>query len=88
MIQQLGLQKRHTKRVTNSAGLVEANMYDAVRLTIQGRDCTVDVMEVPNEVPVLVGQIPLAVLDLVVDSCSRSLIGNPERGGEHIIELY
>src|SRR3954470_2582002 len=39
MIRQLGLSKRTTKRVTSSFGTGEADMYDAVRLTIQGRDC-------------------------------------------------
>jgi hypothetical protein len=63
-------------------------MYDAVRLTIQGRECTVDVMEVPDNVPMLVGQIPLEFLDFVIDPRSQSLVGNPAHGGEHILELY
>jgi predicted aspartyl protease len=88
VIQQLGLVKRHDKRVTSSLGVGQAGMYDAVRLTIQGRDCTVDVMEVPDSIPVLVGQVPLEILDLVVDLRSRSLIANPAHGGEHVIELY
>lgn len=88
MIQTLGLGKRYSKRVTSSIGLGESAVYEAVRLTIQGRDCTMDVMEVPNEVPVLIGQLPLEHLDLVVDLRSRSLIGNPAHGGEHIYELY
>ena len=45
-------------------------------------------MEVPNEVPVLIGQIPLEMLDLVVDPQGRRLIGNPEHNGEHILELF
>jgi predicted aspartyl protease len=88
LIQQLGLARRHTKRITSSRGLGDTNVYDAVRLTIQGRDCTVDVMEVPDEVPALIGQIPLEMLDLVVDLQSRRLIGNPAHGGEQILELY
>lgn len=88
VIRQLGLLPRYTKRVTSSIGIGETSMYDAVRLTIQGRDCTVDVMEVPDEVPVLIGQIPLEMLDLVVDLRARRLIGNPAHGGEHIIEMY
>ena len=59
LIRQLGLDKRGTKRVTTSKGICEADKYEAVRLTIQGRDCPVDVLEVPDNVPVLVGQIPL-----------------------------
>ena len=45
-------------------------------------------MEVPDDVPVLIGQLPLEHLDFVVDMMSRTLIGNPRRGGEHIYELY
>jgi hypothetical protein len=88
LIQQLGLGKTSSKRVTSSAGLAEANVYDAVRLTIQGRTCTMDVMEVPDTVPVLIGQLPLEHLDLVVDLRSRTLIGNPAHGGEHVYELF
>jgi predicted aspartyl protease len=88
LIQQLGLAKTSSKRVTSSIGLAEAAVYDAVRLTIQGRACTMDVMEVPDTVPVLIGQIPLEHLDLVVDMRARTLIGNPAHGGEHVYELY
>ena len=88
LIRQLGLGKAGTKRVTSSTGLTEASLYEAVRLTIQGRSCTMDVLEVPDDVPVLIGQIPLEHLDLVVDLRSRTLIGNPAHGGEHTYELY
>jgi hypothetical protein len=63
-------------------------MFEAVRLTIQGRTCTMDVMEVPDSVPVLIGQLPLEHLDFVIDVRSRSLIGNPAHGGEHMYELF
>ena len=72
LIQQLGLSKVSSKRVTSSTGVAEAGVYDAVRLTIQGRTCTMDVMEVPDSVPVLIGQLPLEHLDLVVDLRSRA----------------
>jgi predicted aspartyl protease len=88
MIQQLGLEKAASKRVISSMGGGEADVYSAVRLTIQDRSCTMDVMEVPDDVPVLIGQIPLEHLDFVVDLRSRSLIGNPAHGGEHVYELY
>lgn len=88
LIQQLGLSRVSTKRVLNSGGPAEAGLYEAVRLTIQGRTCTMDVMEVPDGVPVLIGQLPLEHLDLVVDLRSRSLVGNPAHGGEHVYELY
>ena len=88
LIQQLGLTKAFKKRVTSSSGVTEADVFEPVRLTIQGRSCTMDVMEVPDSVPVLVGQIPLEHLDFVIDIRSRTLIGNPAHGGEHMYELY
>jgi hypothetical protein len=51
------------------------------------RFCTVDVTEVPDDVPPLIGQIPLEMLDLVVDLRNRRLIGNPEHSGERVLEL-
>ena len=87
LIQQLGLQKRYEKQALSSSGEVTVNVYDAVRLTIQGRDVTVDPSEVPDDVPVLIGQIPLEFLDLVVDPRNRRLIGNPDHGGEHVLEI-
>jgi clan AA aspartic protease len=88
LIRQLGLTQFDRKRVTSSSGSCEAGLYEAVRLTIQGRKCTMDVLEVPDEVPVLIGQLPLEHLDLVVDLRNRRLIGNPAHGGEHMYELY
>jgi predicted aspartyl protease len=88
LINELGLKKTSSKRTTSSVGAAEAGIYEAVRLTIQGRSCTMDVKEVPDDVPVLVGQISLEHLDFVVDLRSRTLIGNPAHGGEHVYELY
>ena len=44
-------------------------------------------MEVPDSVPPLIGQVPLELLDFVVDPGSQQLIGNPAHGGEHIVEM-
>jgi predicted aspartyl protease len=88
LIQQLGLKKVYEKRATSSAGMRQVSVYEAVRLTIQDRFCTVDVMEVPDDTPGLVGQVPLEMLDLVVDLQGRRLTGNPAHGGEHVLELY
>jgi clan AA aspartic protease len=88
VIKQLGLAKVGTKRVNTSHGAVDAGMFEAVRLTIKGRSCTMDILEVPDSTPVLVGQIPLEHLDFVIDPRSQSLIGNPAHGGEHMYEMY
>ncbi len=89
LIQQLGLTPTYKQQVVSSNGSVsEATVYGTVRLTIQGRACPTDAIEVPDNVPALVGQIPLEYLDLVVDLRNRRLIGNPAHGGEHIFEMY
>jgi predicted aspartyl protease len=88
LIQRLGLETFTSKQVRSSRGISEAALYEAVRLTIGGRSCTMDVLEVPDDVPVLIGQLPLEHLDYVVDLRSRTLIGNPAHGGEHVYELY
>ena len=45
-----------------------------------------DVIEVPESVSNLLGQVPLEVLDLVVDSKGRKLIPKPAHGGEQMSE--
>lgn len=55
---------------------------------MQGRFCVVDVVELPDDVPVLIGQVPLELMDWVVDPKAQRLIGNPAHGGEQTIELY
>jgi clan AA aspartic protease len=87
-VAQLGLQPFRSRPVRTSAGPVTLQVYGAVRLTIQGRDCTCDVAEVPDDCPVLIGQVPLELLDFVVDPVKQRLIGNPEHGGEWMIEMY
>ena len=88
LIAQLGLKPFRTRQARTSGGVITLQIYDAVRLTIQGRECFCDVTELPDDCPVWIGQIPLEALDWVVDPAGGRLIGNPEHGGEHIIELY
>jgi len=87
VIQELGLSKAYTKRVMTSKGPADSDVYNAVWLTIQGRSCTLDVMEVPDAVPALVGQLPLEHLDFVVDPINQRLIGNPAHVGEQMYDL-
>jgi len=88
LVARLGLKPYRTRRVRTVGGIVETSICAAVRLTVQGRDFTTDVAEVPDECPVLIGQIPLEGLDLVVDPIGQRLIGNPEHGGEHMLDLF
>ena len=87
LIKKLGLKKVRKRRIRTAMGETETTVYDAVRLTIQGRDCTIDVAEVAEGCPVLIGQVPLELMDFVVDPGKKCLVGNPAHGGEHLIEL-
>lgn len=88
LIVQLGLEPLRTRLARTSAEPVTVQVYGTARLTIQGRDCPMDVSEVPDDCPVLIGQIPLELLDFVVDPAGQRLVGNPAHGGEHILEMY
>lgn len=88
MIKQLGLRQFTSRTARTGAGIVTVKIYDAVRLTVQERDCTIDVAEVPDDCPVLIGQIPLELFDFVIDPVGRRLIGNPEHGGQWMYDMF
>ena len=88
LIRQLGLKRLRTRHAKTTAGVQELAIYGTVQLTVQDRDCRVDVAELPEECPPLIGQVPLQLLDFVVDPTGQRLLGNPEHGGEHMIEMY
>jgi predicted aspartyl protease len=88
LIAQLGLQSFRTRQSNTCGGPVAIPIYRAVQLVIQEREYIGDVGEVPDNCPVLIGQMPLEGLDFVVDPNSQRLIGNPAHGGEHMIDAY
>ena len=68
-------------------GSTSLQVYRAVQLTIQGRDCISDVSEISDNLPVIVGQVPLELMDWVIDMKGQRLIGNPEHGGQDMIDV-
>ena len=88
LIDQLNLIPFRSRTARTSAGLVTFRVYGGVRLTVHGRECHLDVVELPEGSPVLIGQVPLELLDFVVDPANQCLIGNPAHGGEQMIEMY
>jgi hypothetical protein len=36
----------------------------------------------------MIGQVPLELLDFVVDPVGQRLIGNPEHGGKHMMDMF
>jgi predicted aspartyl protease len=87
LIGQLGLSVLRTRPARTIAVKSEMSNYRAVRLTVQGRDCISDVGEIGDEFSVVIGQVPLELMDWVVDAKRQRLVGNPEHGGEQMIDI-
>ena len=87
LIDRLELVPLRSRTARTSAGLATFSVYGAVRLTVQGRDCPMDVTEVPEECPVLIGQVPLEA-GLRHRHGNHCIIGNPAHGGEQMFEMY
>jgi predicted aspartyl protease len=88
LIEQLGLKKIKTVKAKTVSGPIRIGIYEQVKLTIQGRDCEVRVSECVDNCSVLIGYIPLGLLDFVVSPKEQKLIGNPDHGGQYMIDMY
>ena len=63
---------------TMSNRVEERRVCSPVELLLAGRTGLFRVVEIPDELPNLIGQIPLEELDLVVDLRKRRVMPNPE----------
>src|SRR6516225_2812331 len=89
LVEQLGLERFRTRRARTISGeLKEFDTYGMVRLTVQGRDCNVEVAAISDDCPTLIGQVPLELLDFVIDPVQQRLIGNPAHGGEQMFDMF
>jgi predicted aspartyl protease len=88
LIERLGLRRLRTRTAQTAAGVFAFGIYGPVQLTVQERDCVVEAAELPDGCPVLIGQIPLELLDFVVDPVGQRLIGNPAHGGKHMMDMF
>jgi len=87
-IEDLGLSPLGIRRATTATGVVERKVFRGAQLTILNRTCTVDVMELEDSVPALIGYIPLENLDLQPDPQKKTLIPNPEHGDKMVMDLF
>jgi len=88
LIDQLGLRLLGERQARTATGMTTFGYYGPVRLTVQGRDCTIEVAEVADESPALIGFVPLQMLDFVVDPKNQRLIGNPDHGGVQMWDMF
>jgi predicted aspartyl protease len=86
-IRNLGLTLARSAEVRTANGPVVRAIYRVAQITILGRQYIAEVMEIPDDMPNLVGYIPLENLDLVVDPKTNQVIPNPESGGKYTLDL-
>ena len=86
-IKELGLEPLpRTVQATTAAGIVERRVYLGALLTVEGRTGEFMVIELPDEVPALIGVIPLEGLDFVVDPTLQRLVG--KHGSQQVMLMY
>ncbi len=88
VIEQLGLPLLGEKKARTTNGVVTRKIYGGAHLFLMGRDTPINVSEIPDDCPNLIGQIPLEELDFVLDLRRQQIIPNPEHGGEWQDEEY
>ena len=77
-----------TVEAKTAVGLTSFGIYEAGQTDDPGSRLRGRVAEVADDCPVLIGYIPLELLDFVVDPKNQRLIGNPDHGGEFMIDMY
>ncbi|MBI2372972.1 MAG: aspartyl protease family protein [Deltaproteobacteria bacterium] len=89
VIQALGLRQiGERKALTMSNQREVRRTFSPVQLEIQGRMALLEVAELSEDLPNIVGQVPLELMDWVVDVRGQKLIGNPDHGGEMLHEEF
>jgi predicted aspartyl protease len=88
LIKALGLRKEGDVQSKTTNGVRRRAVFESVRLELMGRNGAFQVVEVDDDVPNLLGQIPLEYLDFVVDPRGQTLIPNPEHGDKQMSEEY
>ena len=83
LIEQLGLTPIGRTRARTTNGIVDRFIYSEVRFTVLERAGTLEITELPANVPVLVGHMVLEMLDLCLD-IRKGLIYNPDHDDEWI----
>ena len=86
LVDQLGLTPLRTRRGQTANGVAERTIYSEVRYTVLERSESIQVTDLPEDAPVLVGHMILEALDLCVD-IENGLIYNPAHDGEWITKI-
>jgi predicted aspartyl protease len=72
--------------VTTANGPAERRLFGGALLTLNGRTDQFTVAELPDNVPPLIGVIPLESLDFIVDPTTQTLAG--KHGKKRVMLMY
>ena len=86
LVEDLGLTPIKTVRARTATGIIDRLLHSAVEFTILERTSLMQITDLPEGSPVLLGHMVLEHLDLCVD-IKKGLIYNPAHDGEWITEI-
>ena len=86
LVEQLGLTPLRERRVLTANSIAERTIYSEVRYTVLERSESIQVTDLPEDAPVLIGHMILEALDLCID-IEKGLIYNPAHDGEWITKI-
>lgn len=87
-IKKLGLPFLREVPIRTANGPARRRLFEGARAELNGRDFVTDIMENRKGTPPLVGCLLLEALDLVVDTKSHQVIGNPEHNGKWVVDCF
>jgi predicted aspartyl protease len=88
VIERLGLPEGQERRMRTAGGEVQTRTFHGAQVTVMDRMGIFDAVELSDDCPALLGQIPLEQLDFVADPIGQRLIGNPEHGGRWMVDAF
>ncbi len=83
----LGLKAQHEREVITANGRVIRKVYSPVQIRILDRESDLNVMEIPEGTPPLLGYLALRSLDLYPNPNKQTLEGNPKYDGKMVMDL-
>ena len=87
IIEALALKRSGERKAQTANGEVTRGIYSPISLKIFDREAIMEVMEVPDDTPPLLGYLALETLDLYPNPKLQILEGNPAREGKMVVDL-
>ena len=87
LIEQLGLTPVGVTKAMTANGIADRTIYSVVEFTVLERRGAMEVTDLPENAPVLVGHMVLELLDLCLD-IRKGLTYNPDHDNEWIEEQW